>query len=108
MMKYVIVVLLLLLALISTSFAEESSQQITIKEYSFTPASLTVAVGTKVIWTNQDQDPHTIFSNDQKFRSSALDTGESYSFTFNEPGTYPYFCSMHPSMTGTIIVQPQK
>ena len=108
MMKYAAVALLILLALTSPVFAEENSQQVSIDGYLFKPASLTVTVGTKVTWTNRDQDPHTVVSTAPLFRSSALDTNESFSFVFTQPGNYPYFCSMHPTMTGTVIVQPAK
>ncbi len=108
-MKYAAVLLLLvLLALSSTVFAEESGQQVGIEGFAFKPATLTVAVGTKVVWTNRDQEPHTVVSNDKGFRSGPLNTGESFSFTFTEPGNYPYFCSVHPSMTGVVVVQGPK
>jgi plastocyanin len=83
-----------------------STAAITIDNFSFAPTTLTVTAGTKVTWTNHDDVPHTVVSTDQgeKFRSRALDTDESYSFTFTQPGTYAYFCSVHPRMTATVVV----
>ena len=79
--------------------------QITIQDFSFQPMALTVPVGAKVTWINRDEEPHTVFSTDSTFKSKALDTGDQFSFTFDKPGTYEYFCSVHPKMTGKIIVK---
>ena len=76
---------------------------ITISNFSFNPAQLTIKVGTTVTWTNDDQPPHQIKSD--SFNSGILNTGDSFSYKFNQPGTYSYSCAIHPSMTGTIIVQ---
>jgi plastocyanin len=76
-----------------------------IDNFSFTPREITVAKGTVVTWTNRDDVPHTVVSTEQKFRSKALDTDDQFSFTFTEAGTYVYFCSVHPMMTGKIIVK---
>jgi len=82
------------------------SKQITIDNFSFGPQSLIVKTGTEVTWVNHDDIPHTVVSQDLiTFRSRALDTDESWSFTFTKPGTYTYFCSIHPKMTAKIIVQ---
>ena len=80
---------------------------VNIDNFAFGPAAITVAAGTKVTWTNRDDEPHTVTSADDPklFRSAALDTGDSFSFTFDKPGTYKYFCSIHPQMTGTVVVQ---
>lgn len=78
---------------------------VAIDNFSFNPKEITVPKGTTVTWTNRDDVPHTVTSTDQKFRSKALDTGDQFSFTFTEPGTYAYFCSVHPMMTGKIVVQ---
>lgn len=75
-----------------------------IDNFSFTPQTLTVHPGTKVTWVNKDDVPHTVTSTDKKFKSRALDTDEQFSFTFSTTGTYNYFCSVHPHMTGKIIV----
>lgn len=80
---------------------------ISISNFSFQPAVLRVKAGTKVIWTNHDSTPHTVTSADKRFASSGgLDTGDQYSFKFDKPGSYEYFCSLHPMMIGKVIVQP--
>jgi plastocyanin len=79
--------------------------EVKIDNFSFTPATLTVAVGTEVTWTNRDDIPHTIVSDDKTIKSKALDTDEKFTYTFTKPGTYSYFCSIHPKMKGTIVVQ---
>lgn len=85
--------------------AADADKQVVIDKYNFTPAEITVSVGTKVTWLNKDDTPHTVVENDKKFRSAALDTGDSYSHTFDAPGTYHYFCSFHPKMVGTVTVK---
>jgi plastocyanin len=75
------------------------------KDFMFAPTSLTVKAGSTVTWTNKDDEPHTVVSDSGQFRSGALDTNESFSFRFDKPGTYHYACSIHPRMTGTILVQ---
>jgi len=84
--------------------------QITISEYMFAPKVLNIPAGTKVTWINHDEVPHTIVdsSSSKIFRSSALDTNDSYSFTFTKPGTYHYFCTLHPQMVGTVNVAVAK
>jgi plastocyanin len=77
---------------------------VTIDNFSFTPKEITVVVGTTVTWVNHDDVPHTVVSSERKFRSNALDTGDRFSFTFREAGTYGYFCSVHPMMTGRVVV----
>ena len=79
--------------------------EVKIDNFSFGPAALTVAAGTTVTWTNRDDIPHTVVSTDNVFKSKALDTDEKFSYTFTKAGTYPYFCSIHPKMTGTVVVQ---
>ena len=76
-----------------------------IDNFNFSPQALTVPVGATVTWINQDDVPHTVVSEDKRFKSRALDTDERFSFTFNAAGTYDYFCSMHHHMTGKIIVK---
>jgi plastocyanin len=90
--------------LLSAPSAWAQERRITISEYAFSPAQLTITAGTKVTWTNLDQVPHSVVEKDKIFRSAALDTNDSYSFEFTQPGTYRYFCSLHPQMTGTVIV----
>jgi amicyanin len=76
-----------------------------IDNFTFIPPALTVRVGTKVTWTNQDDIPHTVDATTGAFRSGALDTDQAFSFTFAKPGTYQYFCALHPHMTGTVTVE---
>ncbi len=78
---------------------------VAIDNFTFTPSELTIAAGAQVTWINKDDVPHTVVSVDHKFKSRALDTDEKFSFTFRAPGTYEYFCSVHPKMTGKIIVK---
>jgi plastocyanin len=87
--------------------AVAAATQVIIDDFRFGPAALTVPVGTKVVWTNDDSDPHTVTSEaDPKLlKSPPLDTGDSFAFTFDKPGTYRYFCSIHPHMQGIIVVQ---
>ena len=79
--------------------------EVKIDNFSFGPGTLTVPVGTNVTWTNRDDIPHTVVSTEGVFKSKVLDTDEKFSFTFSKPGTYPYFCSIHPKMTGKVIVE---
>lgn len=79
---------------------------VSIDNFTFTPPSLTVKAGTTVTWTNKDDIPHGIAAANNEFkRSKALDTDDSFSFTFTTPGSYKYFCYLHPHMTGTIVVE---
>jgi plastocyanin len=80
---------------------------VTINNFEFQPALMTVTPGTKVTWVNKDEEPHTVLSADggTTFKSPALDTDDKFSFTFDKPGTYKYFCSLHRHMVGTIVVK---
>jgi plastocyanin len=80
--------------------AAPTSVEIKIDNFSFTPATLTVKVGTQITWVNADDIPHTIVSANQSFKSKVLDTDEKFTFAADKPGTYSYFCSIHPKMTG--------
>jgi plastocyanin len=84
-----------------------AKDEIVIDNFAFSPAQLTVPRGTRLTWINRDDDPHTVTSaaDPKAFKSPALDTGESFAVTFDKPGTYHYFCSIHPHMEGTIVVQ---
>jgi plastocyanin len=84
-----------------------AEQVVKIDNFTFDPPTLTVAHGTKVTWINRDDVPHTATSSDspKAFDSKALDTDETFSFTFTTPGKYAYFCAVHPHMTGTIVVK---
>jgi plastocyanin len=88
-----------------TVAAQDAANVITIDNFTFTPKELTVAVGTTVKWVNHDDIPHTIANKDKAFRSQALDTDDSYSFTFTSAGTFDYFCGLHPHMVGKVIVK---
>ena len=83
----------------------ERATVVKIDNFSLAPATLEIKTGTKVTWTNADDIPHTVVSNDKIFKSKVLDTDEKFSFTFDKPGTYPYFCSLHPKMTAKVVVQ---
>jgi plastocyanin len=79
--------------------------QIVIKDFHFSPQTITVKSGEKLTWINRDEEPHTVVSVEKQFKkSSALDTDQEFTITAGAPGTYTYFCSVHPKMTGTIIV----
>lgn len=78
---------------------------VVIDNFTFSPATLEVAVGTTVTWRNRDDVPHTVVSTTKVFKSPPLDTDESFSFTFREAGTFAYFCSLHPHMTGSVVVK---
>ena len=78
---------------------------ISIDNFAFMAPTLTVPAGTKVTWTNNDDIPHTVRAVDGSVHSKALDTSDSYSFTFTKPGVYRYFCSIHPKMVGKVVVR---
>ncbi|MGB7101664.1 MAG: cupredoxin family copper-binding protein [Xanthobacteraceae bacterium] len=85
--------------------AQNQTQAVAIDNFTFNPQTLTVKAGTTVTWTNKDDIPHAIAAVGKQFKSKVMDTDNSYSFTFTTPGTYAYFCSLHPHMTGTIVVE---
>ena len=87
------------------SAASPQAPTVAIHNFMFSPASMTVAVGTTVHWKNLDGEPHTIRGVDTGFASGALDQNDSFAFKFDKPGTYRYVCSIHPQMVGTIIVK---
>jgi len=80
---------------------------VSIDNFTFSPAELTVATGTRVTWTNNDDIPHTVVDadNPKQTKSPPLDTGDAWAHVFDQPGTYHYFCSLHPHMQGTIVVR---
>jgi len=90
---------------VMTKAAPAPATAVTIGNFTFKSPMLTVKPGTTVTWTNADDIPHTVVSKDGVFRSKVLDTGDKFSFTFAKPGQFGYFCSLHPHMTGTIIVK---
>jgi plastocyanin len=85
--------------------SQASTAEVKIDNFSFGPQTLTVPAGTTATWINRDDIPHTVVSNDGVFKSKVLDTDDKFSYTFSKAGTYPYFCSIHPKMTGKVIVQ---
>jgi len=89
----------------AASAASAADAEVKIDNFSFTPATLTVPAGTSVTWTNHDDIPHNVVSEDKSIKSKVLDTDEKFTFTFSKPGTYSYFCSIHPKMKGTVVVQ---
>ena len=91
----------------SSAQDKASTTEVKIDNFSFGPAAITVGVGSTVTWINRDDIPHTVVSTDdpKAFKSKVLDTDEKFSFTFTRAGTFPYFCSIHPKMTGKVIVQ---
>ena len=82
-----------------------AAASVQIGNFTFKAQVLTVKPGTTVTWTNADDIPHTVTSNNGVFKSKVLDTGEKFSFTFAKAGQFGYFCSLHPHMTGTIVVK---
>ena len=93
--------------LLATTYASgaASGPRIDIKHHKYSPEMLTVPVGTTVTWTNHDDDVHTVTSSAQLFTSRGIDTDEAFSYTFTKPGTYVYFCTLHPLMTAKILVK---
>jgi len=102
-----VAVSLLLIALPATgaSAAEAQSNSVVMKNFDFSPMSLTIKAGSSVTWKNLDGEPHTVTSVDGTFRSGALDQNDNYSFTFAKPGVYKYICSIHPRMMATVTVK---
>ncbi len=99
--------LILVIALRSSPATGQSAPatEIKVDNFTFSPETLAVPANSTVTWTNKDDVPHVIASTDGLFRSKGLDTDDHYSFKFTKPGTYNYFCAMHPKMTGKIVVQ---
>ena len=91
--------------LLASAQQKPETTEVKIDNFSFGPATLTVAAGTTVTWTNRDDIPHTVVGTEGAFKSKAVDTDEKFSHTFGTPGTFSYFCSLHPKMTGKVVVQ---
>jgi plastocyanin len=91
-------------AVAATEGPSATSAEVKIDNFSFGPQELNVAVGTTVLWINRDDIPHTVVSTDGVFKSKVRDTDETFSYTFTKAGTYPYYCSVHPKMTGKVVV----
>jgi amicyanin len=104
LMNVVVAGVVAFLLLAATPVWAADAIAVKIGNFTFGPQELKVKAGTTVTWTNEDDMPHTVVSPNN-FRSKVLDTDGSYAFTFTTPGTYKYFCSLHPHMTGTIVVE---
>ena len=105
----VLIALLLLLpgsrSLAANDQPSAASAGVNIDNFVFGPQTITVPVGATVTWTNKDDIPHTSVSTEGVFKSKVLDTDEKFSYTFTKAGTYPYYCTIHPKMTGKVVVQ---
>ena len=107
-MKTLLVMAALLLAGPVAAPAQTEGAQVEIRAHGFSAPSVTVKAGTTVTWINHDDDTHTVTSTVDTFRSPGLDTDETFSYTFTTPGTYEYYCTLHPLMTGKVIVTPER
>ena len=96
--------LALLACVIAAGVARAEDAMVTIDNFAFTPDVLSVKAGTKVVFVNHDDIPHTVMADHKEFRSKALDTDDKFEFTFTTPGDVPYFCGLHPHMKGKIVV----
>jgi plastocyanin len=90
---------------VAASPAAAGKAEVRIDNFSFSPSALKVKLGTQITWTNGDDIPHTVVSNSPTFKSKVLGTGEKFTFTASKPGTYSYSCSIHPNMTGKVVVE---
>jgi len=84
--------------------AAAAGDAVTIDNFAFVPATLTVKAGSTVTWTNRDEEPHTVAASDGSFHSPGMGTGATFSYTFSAPGKFDYVCSIHPMMHGTVVV----
>jgi plastocyanin len=94
-----------ILTALAASPSRAADAEVKIDNFVYNPQQITVKAGTTVTWVNHDDIPHTVTSKTGIFKSKALDTDDKFSFTFAKPGNYPYFCALHPHMTGTIVVE---
>jgi plastocyanin len=92
-------------AIFPTTFVQAAETEVNIDQFTFYPQRISVKAGTTVTWTNEDDVPHTVASSIKFFKSKTLDTADKFSFTFTTPGTYAYICSVHPYMTGAVVVE---
>lgn len=90
----------------SANPAPVATDTVSISNFAFSPSTITVRAGSTVVWTNMDQDAHTVTATDRSFGSQPLNTGDTFRHTFTSPGTYTYLCTIHPFMTGTVVVTP--
>ena len=95
----------LALALNAAGARAADALHVEIRTFAFAPQDITVAPGTTITWTNADETPHTLAARDATFKSKALDTGDSFTFTFAQEGDFAYFCTLHPFMTGVVHVR---
>jgi plastocyanin len=92
-------------AVFPAASAQAAETLVQIDHFIFAPQRVSVKAGTTVTWANDDDIPHVVVASNKLFKSKTLDTNDKFSFTFTTPGTYEYFCSLHPHMTGTIVVE---
>jgi plastocyanin len=97
--------MVLLVAAMASNAAQAADIEVSIDNFVFNPQTVTVKAGDTVSWVNHDDIPHTVTSSAGAFRSKALDTADKFSFTFATPGSFKYFCALHPHMTGSIVVE---
>ena len=96
---------LLFTSMVAAGPARADEVEVSVDNFTYNPQQITVKAGTTVVWINHDDIPHTVTSKTGVFRSKALDTDDKFSFTFATPGTFLYFCALHPHMTGSIVVE---
>ena len=94
-------------AIFAAAAAPASTVDLNIAKFAFAPKEITIAPGTKIIWTNRDETPHTVTSNDKSFASKGLDTDDKFEHTFASEGDFSYICTVHPFMTGVVHVRKQ-
>ena len=95
----------ILVATLATNAGAIETPSIAIQKFAFAPKEITVALGTKIVWTNHDETPHTIIASDGTFVSKAMDTDDRFEYTFAKEGDFSYFCTLHPYMTGIVHVR---
>jgi plastocyanin len=105
-MRFRTALALALVAPLAAAAQPAKTAKVAIQNFAFSPRVITVSAGTTITWTNGDDDLHTVVAIDHSFHSAALDSGDAFSHTFVKPGTYPYFCTLHPEMTGEVVVKP--
>ena len=96
---------ILLIAAMFLAVGAHAETTITVEKFAFSPKEISIAPGTKVVWVNKDETPHTVSAADKGFVSKALDTDDRFEYTFAKPGDFSYFCTLHPFMTGTVHVR---
>jgi plastocyanin len=94
-------------AILAAAIPPEPTVDLNIAKFAYAPKEITVVPGTKIIWTNRDETPHTVTSNDKSFASKGLDTDDKFEHTFASEGDFSYICTVHPFMTGVVHVRKQ-